>query len=84
MPARPRSAGQPSPPSPPRAHIPGRNRNYIELIRDARSDERIADDGACQPQFYVLGAMKAASTYLAIMLSAVPGVVVHPYEHHCV
>ena len=54
-------------------------RNYVTIMRDARTDERVHDD-SCQPRFYILGAMKAASTQLATMLRLFPGVTVHPWE----
>lgn len=59
-----------------------RGRNYAAIMRDVRADERLEEASECQPSFYILGAMKAASTRMAELLSRIPGVVVHPHEHH--
>lgn len=57
-------------------------RHYITTATEPLAEEHIGDGGACQPQFYIIGAMKSATTALAQWLHSRAGVSVHPHEHH--
>ena len=59
----------------------GAGRCYVSIEAEPIDEEGIDDAGACQPSFYILGAMKAATTSMAITLQHA-GIPVHPHEHH--
>ena len=54
---------------------------YVSISEEPLAYERLDDRGLCQPSFYIIGAMKAASTYMAEVLTTV-GLDVHKHEHH--
>ena len=58
------------------AGVPHHSRNYLDVMKDASDIERVdSSDGHCVlPAFYVIGAMKAATTQLSNVLGHLPGV----------
>lgn len=56
-------------------------RSYVTVSEEPFARERLDDRGFCQPSFFIIGAMKAATTHMAEELSRL-GLTIHPYEHH--